>query len=197
MRNGGARVLGRALVSLVTMGLLLIASPLASPAGAQSYDSMEECLDARPMDVSIMAWSCSGTDGAWTSMYSSGGGVPSVFGTFMVIAVFWSLIPLAIAAFIASDRGESIGMAIGLTAVLGWIGLAIVYFGQANTHQAASGLANRAVSPPPKPPATPVEPRAADPSVPERLRRLDELHRDEMLSDSEYAEQRRRILDSL
>ena len=43
--------------------------------------------------------------------------------------------------WLANQRGESAGVAVLLTLVLGWIGLAIVYFGQVRSRQAVETLA--------------------------------------------------------
>lgn len=97
-----------------------------------------------------------------------------------------------IAAMLASSRGESIGMAIVLTLFLGWIGLAIVYFGQRKRRDAVEGLMDRASGPERTRSRSSSEPPASSPQrsrVPEdapaavRLRELERLHRDELLTD--------------
>lgn len=153
-----------------------------------------------------MSWSCFSRDGeTWVST-QRGAPAEQAFGGFLVLAVLWSGVPLVIAAMMASARGESIGMAIVLTAFLGWVGLAIVYFGQRKSRSAVEGLVDRSseagagasrsipgVRPLSGQPAR--TPRETPSAV--RLRELARLHRDELMSDGEYRQQRQRLLDQL
>lgn len=163
------------------------------------FDTAEECIASKPMETPVMDWSClRHGDGKWVAQEREpmgGGGI--AFGAFLVFALLWSAVPLVIAATMASNRGESVGMAVVLTLFLGWIGLAIVYFGQSKARAAVEGLADRAASPPPTR-AAPATSNAATPGDPDdRLRRLDRLRSDGLIDEDEYAEQRRRILESL
>lgn len=106
-------------------------------------------------------------------------------GTFLLIAALWSAIPMGVAMYLASSRNESAASAVLLTLFFGWIGLAIVYFGQKRTLDAVKHLADA--------PAASTAPAPPD----ERLRRLEQLHRDGLLSDAEYASQRDRIIAAL
>jgi hypothetical protein len=73
-----------------------------------------------------------------------------------------------------------------LTLFLGWIGLAIVYFGQERTRAAAG----RALDPP-----APTAPAGDD--VQTRLRRLDDLRTQGLISEAERAQRRQAILDQI
>lgn len=141
------------LAGLLLAGVLgAVALGPASPAGAQEdrvYDSADECIQAKPVNVDPFAWSCYGVDGNWRARATERGGAfsetspgPS-FGAFLTFAIFWSLIPFVLALVMAGQRGESMGGAVLLTLVLGWIGLAVVYFGQRRARQVVEGLATR------------------------------------------------------
>jgi hypothetical protein len=178
-RRLGPNILLAVFVFVATVGLLG-----ATPAAAETYDSSEECIEAKPVEVDPFEWRCRSSDGQrWSaSIASPGEGFP-LFGAFLAFAVLWSLVPFLIAASLARSRGESIGVAVLLVLVLGWIGLAIVYFGQSRSREVVEGVASR---------TTPA------PSSPEeRLRLLDRLHAEQLVGDEEFAQQRRRILDAL
>ena len=185
---------------LVVGAMAIVSSSLFMPAAAQSPDpGMQQCIDAKPVDVSPFDWVCQSRDGSsWKGVERGGGsgaGAGSgALGAFFAFALVWSLIPLVIAVTMAGSRGESIGMAVLLTLVLGWIGLAIVWFGQKKSQAAVEGLAGGSTAPP-RPPPPQAAPVADDPE--ERLRRLERLHQDRLVGDEEYRQQRERILGSI
>jgi hypothetical protein len=74
---------------------------------------------------------------------SSHSNLGSIFVVFLVLAIVWSLVPFGIGVAVASSRGESVGVAVLLILVLGWIGLAVVCFGQRRTLDAADTALNR------------------------------------------------------
>ena len=180
---------------LVMVVVALVALPTLAFGATQSFDSPEECVAAKPIDVPVMDWSCTSTDGqTWSPSIQGASGPPSSFGIVITLILFWSLIPLVIACVLANQQGESMAMAVLLTVFLGWIGLAIVYFGQRKTRAAVDGLVNRAASPPGSPRvASTVEQVSAE----ERLRRLERLREEDLVTEEEYVEQRKRIVGSL
>jgi hypothetical protein len=117
-----------------------------------------------------------------------GGGAGLGLGAFFVIALLWAGVPLVIAASLASGRGESVGTAVLLTLALGWIGLAIVAFGQRRAADTVTSYAQPAMA---GPGATDGDPMA------ERLRRIDDLHRQGLITDEERAQRRDAALDDL
>jgi hypothetical protein len=65
-----------------------------------------------------------------------GGGIDQVGvggGFVFFLFVLWAVIPLVLAVVLARAQNESVGMAVLLTLILGWIGLAIVWYGQRRT----------------------------------------------------------------
>lgn len=195
--------------AFIAVVMALTALLWAGPAFAQaedSYDSVEECIEARPIEIDPMAWSCFSVDGETWVARQQGTPAERAFGGFVVLALLWSGVPLVIAAMLASSRGESIGMAIVLTLFLGWIGLAIVYFGQRKSRDAVEGLMDRASEPErtrsrSTTEAAPLSPQISrvseDAPAAVRLRELARLHRDELISDDEYQQQRQRILEQI
>ena len=151
-----------------------------------------------------MDWVCrSSNGGTWTASIDDKPGFGG-FGGLLLLVLLWSLVPFGIAVWLASARGESVGSAVLLTLVLGWVGLAIVYFGQGKTRETVEGLAQRIV--PPRQERSPTDLRLDSPDgrdVSEavdgetRLRRLGRLRAENLLTDEEFKEQRQRIIDSL
>lgn len=190
---------GRLLHLVLWCSLLLVGAPAAS-AAQQTFDSADECMEA-PMDpLDPMPHTCTSTgDGRWVSSDTTTGfGDPSTgsgFGTFILVALLWSAVPLFIAASMASSRGESVGIAVALTLFLGWIGLAIVYFGQRQTGDVVRGLANVS-NLAPAGAGGQVAPRGAESSS-ARLVELSRLREQGLVDDEEYARQRARIIDSI
>ncbi len=97
---------------------------------------------------------------------------------------------MVIAAVVAGNRGENVGTALLLTLFLGWIGLAIVVFGQNRAAATAGALATAAGS------ASTTVHAGAD-VVANRLRRIDDLHAQGLITDEERAEQRASVLNDL
>lgn len=193
-------------VAVALTALLWAGTAAAHASEKPSYETPEDCIEAKPIEVDPMAWSCFSPDGeTWVST-QRGSPAEQAFTGFVVLALLWSGVPLAIAAVMASARDESIGTAIVLTALLGWIGLAIVYLGQRKSRAAVEGLMERSAGGEPgtsrstarvrpvggEPAATPRESSAAD-----RLRELSRLHREQLITDDEYQQQRQRLLDQL
>jgi hypothetical protein len=119
------QLIGR-IVALLAVATL-VALPLHSMAYAQTnQEQLDECLGDGLYP-----------NGPPTCTFDSEGnlidrdipGAPgegSGFGGFLVIALLWAALPMVIAGSIASSRGQSVGLAVLLTLVLGWIGLLIV-----------------------------------------------------------------------
>jgi hypothetical protein len=177
---------GRAILVVLILAVVWARPALAARQTA-SYGTAEECISAKPAEIDPFAWRCMTLpDGKWVPYGSTPASrASSAFGTFLTIAVVWSLVPLAVAVGLARRRRESPGTAVLLTLFLGWIGLAIVYFGQARTGDAVQRVA----------------PQGAPTHDPEgvegRLRQLDRLRADHLVSDEEYERQRRRIVESI
>ncbi len=99
---------------------------------------------------------------------------------FIFLVLVWSAVPFVIAVSVARSRREPVGTAVLLTLVLGWIGLLIVIYGQ---RRSAADVA-RWVHPPPT-------------SARERLRVIDELHAQGLISDAERDARRSAVIDAL
>ena len=193
-RRGGRVVLTAMCILVACAGQVTFAGTVGAQEGV--YRSANECIAAKPPLVDVYAWRCVGdSSGQWRATLSRELRPPAagsgLFSTFLVIALLWSLVPLCVAVALARRRGESPAMAVLLTLFLGWIGLAIVYFGQSNTRRSLEGVAASAAARPPPPPG----PSAESPE--DRLQRLDRLLAEKLLTEAEYAEQRRRIVEAL
>jgi len=112
---------------------------------------------------------------------------------FIMWALLWTLVPLVIAVMWAVERRESVGMAIILTIFLGWIGLAIVYFGQ----RRVVGAVDRVLTPSRAPAANLRASASGTNGIAQRLRVLDGLHASGTITDEEYATRRRDILSEV
>lgn len=196
--------MGRFLAVLGVVACVLLTGMTA--AGAQSSDEqLDECLDISDEEMGMGPPSCTFDSQGNLISRDFGGGFGGAgqgigFGTFLAIALVWAGIPLVIAAMVASDRGESMGAAVLLTLVLGWIGLGIVMFGQQRTMQtvgaAASGAAAAGVSAAGASAAPGARAGSTD-AVAERLRRIDDLHAQGVITDEERAQRRDAVLNDL
>lgn len=184
---------------LIALGIGLALFVPMTAAAAQTA-TPEDCI-ARAQragrDMTFGPPGCNYRDGKFTGFtdaQNDGSGVPGFFVTFIIFAVLWSLVPFAIALVMASNRGESVGGAVLLTLVLGWFGLLIVYSGQ----KKVAGAVDRILEPSAPPPAaatpTTQQPAAPARSVAERLRELEALRDDGLVTDDEYSDRRGAIL---
>lgn len=122
------------------------------------------------------------------------------FGGFIVIALLWSLAPAGIAAGMASSRGESVGLAVVIALIFGWLGLAGLYFYWKDVP--SRNMPALVTFPPQRPPARP-EPRtdagrsAGGKETADRLRELKSLLDQGLIERSEYDSRRQAILNDL
>ena len=175
---------------MLVLFLIAGALPVAAPAHAEHNPNgkrlkFEDCLEedgsyAVPPDCTY------DEDGhiiePSTHLTRGGGGL----GGFFVFAALWSLIPPFIAATIASERGQSVGLAVVVSIFFGWLGLAFVYFMMRDdpTFKVATVTPSGAAS----------APRAASGDPTTRLQKLQGLLDEELISEEEFKERRRAIL---
>ena len=79
-------------------------------------------------------------DGNFEGFSDAGDGFGSLMPVLVMAALLGWLVPFGLAWVFAAGNGESVGRALALTAVLGWVGLAIVYVGQRKVARAAADL---------------------------------------------------------
>lgn len=197
-RPASLRLLLMSVVLALFIGLLAGAGPAWAVEG---YETLRECIEAgtaEPLGARPPPTCSSNAEGLLvpTSAEPRTGSSPA-FGGFLMFALLWALVPLVIAARLASARRESVAMAVVLTLLLGWIGLAIVYFGQKRTHEAVGGLADRAAAAPSQRDEGDGVPAPPPASREERLRELDRLLQQDLITAEEYDSHRRTILDGL
>jgi hypothetical protein len=119
-----------------------------------------------------------------------------LLGGFLMYGLLWAAIPTFVCASIAGSRGLVAGPAIVLGLIGGWFGLAIVWaFYKPPLIEAV---------PPPRtnPKAGPavgvrLEPPSTDDEAASRLRRLQQLRDEGLLTDTEFEERRQRVLETL
>jgi hypothetical protein len=182
------RGMGADMKRIVVLGLVaLFAFALAAPAVAQqgpTDDQLDQCIGDDPLGVGPPTCTYDENGNLLSRDVPGDPSASSAFGTFIVIALLWAGVPLAIAAFTAGARGESVGFAILVTAVLGWIGLAIVLYGQRRTLATTQRVVREATVPTPSDAAA-------------RLRKLDDLLAQGVITQTERDTRRAEILDSL
>ncbi len=112
---------------------------------------------------------------------------------FIFLVLFWSAVPFVVAVSVARSRHEPVGTAVLLTLVLGWIGLLIVIYGQ---RRAAADVGHW-VTPTPSP--SPTSTSTSTPTTPasERLRVIDDLHAQGLISNAERDARRSAVIDAL
>lgn len=138
-----------------------------------------------------------GENGPWVATYpedrpsvSVGGGLS---GAFFVIVLLWAVTPTVIAGAVASSRGQSVGLAVVLGLLLGWIGLVIVWvFLKPGVVTEARTLVAHAVDG--SQPAASV-PQHRDTSA--RLAELNHLKAQGLITPDEYASRREAILGQI
>jgi hypothetical protein len=120
----------RSLFVPVALWLGVLAYTPAAQAAETVYPSAEACIAARPVGLDLQGWQCVSTDGQhWTASLSRASTSGSGFLWLVaVVGIAWSLVPLGIAVALTKRRGRSPGVLVASTLVLGWIGLALVWF---------------------------------------------------------------------
>lgn len=159
----------------------------------REFETAEECMQSGGVGFDHLP-SCSRSgDGPWVARYGGidAGGGGGAFGAFLLIALIWAAAPAVISGFIASDRGQSVGLAVLLGLFLGWIGLLIVVFAfKEDVARAARNVIDSAAN---RPAVSASPARAAS----ERLAELERLRNENLITEDEYAQRRARILDEL
>jgi hypothetical protein len=117
------------------------------------------------------------------------GGSTSSFVPLLLLVLIWSAVPFAIAASLARSRDEPVGTAVLLTLVLGWIGLLIVVYGQRRAVDDVDRIVHRAGG------GCAFDASLSSPS--ERLRMIDDLHAQGLITDEERTTRRSAVLDHL
>jgi len=136
----------------------------------------------------------SGENGPWVAHYPGNSPVNGgLIGVFIAIALLWAAAPAVISGFIASARGQNVGLAVVLGLFLGWIGLLIVLvaFKQRVSAEAPSLIAETVGSRPSRSAAMPPRTTSA------RIAELDDLKQQGLITPDEYASRRQAILDQI
>lgn len=201
-----ASVRGGSGLLFVVGALLTVLALWATPAGARQagptrsgQPTTEPCLGDQTIGVGQLPSCVYDANGNLISRSTDssggvgGGGTPNI-APFLILIVIWSVVPFAIAASVARSRGEPVGTAVLLTLVLGWIGLVIVLYGQ---RRVAGDVGRLMGTPAPPGTARASQPPARSQSPAERLRAIDELHAQGLITDEEHDRRRRAIVDSL
>ena len=168
-----------ALAVVVLLGLTIVLGVAGSAAAAGSSDGRGTGTSQEQIQKCIDGGTVNGEPP--TCRFDSNGNLigrstphvltpgTNLFVPLIVVAIFWSLVPLLIAFGVARSRNEPVGLAVLMTVVLGWLGLLIVLYGQ---HHAASDLSRLVDHAPPGRPRAAASPAA----VRERLGTLDGLY---------------------
>lgn len=178
---GTRYVCGRiALVAVATMLALCVASPAAAQQAQPSQEQLDECLGdgLYPHGPPSCTFDSEGNlvdrDVPGVVGQSSG------FGTFVFFAVLWAILPMVIAGGVASSRGQSVGLAVLLGLVLGWIGLLIVVFLQ--NPEVVDAARNTIAA-------------SARGDVADQIRKLGQLRDEGLLTDEEFRAKKAKLLD--
>lgn len=162
------------------------------PVGARTFDSAEACMQSGSADHMPVCLSSNG--GTWVADFGSSHSVSvgsGAFGAFILFAILWAAAPAVIGGFVASSRGQSVGIAVLLCILLGWLGLLIVALVmKPNVTAAARNIVDSASRPDWG--QTPASGSRA--SAVSRLKELDELRAQNMITADEYASRRAEIL---
>jgi hypothetical protein len=164
---------------------------------------LEECMDQVARNFALSG-SCRRVDGGeWEFVDDRapgfgdvGGGFGSFIGLLFIVGLFWSAVPMILAANLASSRGDPIWASVLTAAVAGWVGVVIMYWsGRSGANGTATSSApnaelSRVNAPVPPAPAVRDELEA-------RLYRLDQLREGGVISDTEWSERRAEILDEI
>lgn len=161
---------------------MLLALPLTSIAHAQptqdQMDQLDECIGdgLYPNGPPSCTFDSEGNliDRDIPGEPGSGG-----FGGFIFFALLWAALPMVIAGAVASSRGQSVGLAVLLALVLGWIGLLIVLFLQKpEIVDAARGTIAA----------------AGQRDVSDQIRKLGQLRDEGLLTDEEFSKKKAQLL---
>lgn len=187
----------------------VLAAGLTGGAAAAHHDghefqTSEQCMQSGSLMGSGLP-SCTRTgDGPWVAEYGgqfggSQGPGSGWFAAFVTFAILWSMIPAVASGMVASSRGQSVGLAVLVGIVLGWIGLLIVVLAfKPEVSRAARNVVDAAAEGRP----LRAQPSASAASTPQRdlasrLRELSQLRDQGLISDTEYAEWREQILNTV
>lgn len=182
----------------IVAGMLVILSGagLASADhNGHEFETAEQCMQSGGIGFTRLPRCSRSGDGPWVAQYGPMNELPGSGGLLagaIIFALLWAAAPAAIAGMIASGRGQSVGLAVALGLVLGWIGLIIVHLTfKPEIARAARTMIDSAGSPPRSVGTEPRrEPRA-------RLEELDRLKRENLITEHEYARRRAAILEDI
>ena len=199
----------------IVLGIAIAGTLTTSVAqDGRRFDTAEQCMQSGTSVFNMPT--CVNEGDGWVAQFPDdrfpdppGSGA---FAGFLVFALVWAAAPAAISGFIASDRGQNVGLAVLLGVILGWIGLLIVYLAfKPEVERAARGVIQTYGGP-----SRPVPiPRAEGPSstfpagssastaaprsrsAADRLAELEDLKTRGLVTDDEYASRRAAIIEQI
>jgi hypothetical protein len=185
---------------LLSLGLTMVLGVALSARASAAQDTsttnnqaeIDQCLNGAPIGSNAPPSCVFDANGHLLSRSTSSPGVGGSsinLAPFFFLALLWSVVPLVIAMSVASSRGEPLGSAVLLTIVFGWIGLFIVLYGQRRTAEAVGRMAHA--------PPTTVGGVDARTSAAERLRTIDDLFAQRLITGDERDQRRSAVLDEL
>jgi putative oligomerization/nucleic acid binding protein len=175
---------------------LLVSAPARAqtPTPHPTFSSAEECVQS--VNAFPEPPTCIRTGNGWVvevpvrSIPVGGPGV-GVVGLFFLLALVFSVAPAALAGMLASSRGQSVGLAVVLALLLGWIGLIIVAVAfKPQVAEEVRNLSSRVLAPPAPNPGPSRDTRA-------RIEELNDLRERGLITPEEYASRRESILGQI
>ena len=189
-----------ALGVVVVLGLAIaLAAGAAGRADAQessttflSQSQVDQCIGTVPIgigDPPRCTFDANGNLISKSPAQSNTGPSSANLAPILFLVVIWSAVPFVIAVSMARSRNEPVSTAVLLTLVLGWIGLLIVVYGQRRTVDDVGRLVHA--------PSQSAGVAAPPASTAERLRTIEDLHAQGLITDEERDRRRSAILDVL
>jgi len=183
----------RAFVILGVLAFVVIGGVAAADHNGHEFASAQECMSSGTAFDRVPSCRRS-NQGPWIAQYgpTPGEATNGAFGAFLGLALLWAAAPAVIGGVIASNRGQSVGLAVLICIILGWIGLLIVVLTfKPEVVTAARNVIDTAArqSPPPLP-----GPPATRRDTAARLEELDRLKRENVITAEEHAARRQAIL---
>jgi hypothetical protein len=209
MRSARGLLIGSALVCA-----LCLAAPASARVAAQApqpqrtFATAEECMGSAAELGIVGSPTCTRAgNGLWVATYEEDPGFTGIpesrsssgaFGAFLLFALLWAATPAVIAGAVASSRQQSVGLAVVLGILLGWIGLVIVLFLKPGAVEAARSTVSAVAAPTPVFMTPSVSmPTGSGRDAASRLAELEELRERGLITEGEYTARRTAILQEI